>query len=164
VLLQLSFFSRVEIFHTSPDVMPALVVTLGLLGGSLTGAVTGFAIGFLIDCLLVAPLGATSLVLISAGYLAGLYRERFEMNSSLLPPLMCAGLTLFSELAFGAIQLMLGVDAPISALVLRDILAQTVFAFLLGWPIYYGVRRLLRSALVDQAAVRRRSGPTVLGT
>ena len=52
VLLQLSFFSRVELFHVSPDVLPALVVCLGLLGGSMTGAVSGFAIGFFLDCLL----------------------------------------------------------------------------------------------------------------
>ena len=53
VILQLSFFSQVSLFHVSPDVLPALVVVLGLLGGSLTGAVCGFSIGFLPDCLLV---------------------------------------------------------------------------------------------------------------
>ena len=49
------------------------------------------------------------------GYLAGLFRERFEIHSSLVPPLLCMGLTLFAELGFGAVQLMLGVDAPVSA-------------------------------------------------
>ena len=67
VLLQLSFFSQVAVFHTSPDVLPALVVSLGLLGGSTTGAVTGFSVGFLLDCLLVAPLGGDSLVLLATG-------------------------------------------------------------------------------------------------
>ena len=92
VLLQLSFFSRVELFHTSPDILPALVVSLGLLGGSMTGAVAGFSIGFLVDCLLVEALGATSLVLLGIGYLAGLFRERFEIHSALVPPLLCMGL------------------------------------------------------------------------
>jgi hypothetical protein len=50
VLLQLSFFSRVELFHVSPDILPALVVCLALLGGSLTGAVAGFSIGFSTAC------------------------------------------------------------------------------------------------------------------
>ena len=53
VLLQLSFFSQVELFHVSPDILPALVVCLALLGGSLTGAVAGFSIGLFLDCLLV---------------------------------------------------------------------------------------------------------------
>ena len=64
MLLQLTFFSRVELFHVSPDVLPALVVCLGLLGGTMTGAVCGFSIGFLLDCLLIEPLGGGSLVLL----------------------------------------------------------------------------------------------------
>jgi rod shape-determining protein MreD len=162
VLLQLSFFSRVELLHTSADILPLVVVALGLLGGSLTGAVAGFSIGFLVDCLLVAPLGGSSLVLLSAGYLAGLFRERFEIHSALVPPLLCMVLTLFAELGFAAVQLMLGVDAPVSTLIVRDMLLKSVYAFFLAWPIYYGLRRLLRPALVEESMVGRRQ-PTVLG-
>jgi rod shape-determining protein MreD len=163
VLLQLSFFSRVEFLHTSADILPLVVVALGLLGGSMTGAVAGFSIGFLVDCLLVAPLGGSSLVLLSAGYLAGLFRERFEIHSSLVPPLLCMVLTLFAELGFAAVQLMLGVDAPVSTLIVRDMLLKSIYAFFLAWPIYYGLRRVLRPALVEESRVNRRQ-PTVLGT
>lgn len=163
VLLQLSFFSRVEFLHTSADILPLVVVALGLLGGSMTGAVAGFWIGFLVDCLLVAPLGGSSLVLLSAGYLAGLFRERFEIHSALVPPLLCMVLTLFAELGFAAVQLMLGVDAPVSTLIVRDLLLKSIYAFFLAWPIYYGLRRLLRPALVEESRVSRRQ-PTVLGT
>ena len=163
VLLQLSFFSQVALFHTSPDVLPALVVSLGLLGGSMTGVVTGFSIGFLVDCLLIEPLGASSLVLLSTGYLAGLFRERFEIHSPLVAPLLCMGLTLFAELAFGALQLLLGLDATVSVLVVRDMLIKSVFAFFLGWPIYLGVRRALRSALVEDPSVRTRRQSSALG-
>jgi rod shape-determining protein MreD len=163
VLLQLSFFSEVELFHVSPDVLPALVVCLGLLGGSMTGAVSGFAIGFFIDCLLVEALGITSLVLLGVGYLAGLFRERFEIHNTLVPALLCMGLTLVAELGFGAIQLLLGLDAPLSALIIRDLLLKSVYAFFLAWPIYLGVRRALRPALVEDPRVQRRRQPTVLG-
>jgi rod shape-determining protein MreD len=163
VLLQLSFFSRIALFHTSPDVLPALVVSLGLLGGSMTGAVAGFSIGLLVDCLLVEALGATSLVLLSTGYLAGLFRERFEIHSALVPPLLCMGLTLFAEIGYGAVQLMLGIDSPVSLLIVRDTILKAVYAFFLGWPIYLGVRRALRPALVEDPRVRRRRQPTVLG-
>ena len=73
------------------------------------------------------------------------------------------GLTLFAELGFGAVELMLGVDAPVSGLVVRDMLLKSVFAFFLGWPIYLGLRRALRPALVEEHAVRRSRRPTVLG-
>jgi rod shape-determining protein MreD len=163
VILQLSFFSRVTLFDTSPDVLPALVVALGLLGGTMTGAVSGFAVGILLDCLLIQPLGGGSLVLLAVGYLAGLFRERFDIHSPLVPPLLCMALTLFAELGFGALALMLGVDSAVSALVVRDMLIKSIFAFFLGWPIYLGLRRLLRPALVEEPTVRPGRRPTVLG-
>jgi len=163
VLLQLSFFSQVELFHVSPDILPALVVCLALLGGSLTGAVAGFSIGFFVDCLLVEALGVSSLVLLGIGYVAGLYRERFEIHNSLVPALLCMGLTLAAELGFGAIQLLLGIDAPVSLLIVRDMLLKSVYAFFLGWPIYLLVRRSLRPALVEEPKVQRRRQPKVLG-
>jgi rod shape-determining protein MreD len=163
VLLQLSFFSQVELFHVSPDILPALVVCLALLGGSLTGAVAGFSIGLFLDCLLVEALGVSSLVLLSIGYLAGLFRERFEVHGSLVPALLCMGLTLLAELGFAAIQLLLGIDAPVSLLIVRDMLLKSVYAFFLGWPIYLLVRRALRPALVEEPKLQRRRQPRVLG-
>ncbi len=163
VILQLCFFSGVELFHVSPDVLPTLVVSLGLLGGGLTGAVSGFSIGFLVDCLLIQPLGGSSLVLIACGYLAGLFRERFEIQSPLLPPLLCMGFTLGAELGFGAVALMLGIEGTVSSLVLRDMLVKAVYAFFLAWPVYYGIKRALRPALVEDRTVRRTAPPTVLG-
>jgi rod shape-determining protein MreD len=163
VLLQLSFFSQVAVFHVSPDLLPALVICLGLLGGTMTGVVAGFSVGLLLDCLLVQPLGGGSLVLLAVGYLAGLFRERFEIHSALVPPLLCMVLTMLAELGFGALELMLGTDATVSTLVVRDTLIKGVYAFFLGWPIYLGLRRLLRPALIEEPVVRRRKGPTVLG-
>jgi rod shape-determining protein MreD len=163
VILQLTFFSQVALFHVSPDILPALVVCFGLLGGTMSGAVAGFSVGLLLDCLLVAPLGGDSLVLLAAGYAAGAYRERFPIPSRLIPPLLCAALTLLSELGFGAVQAMLGIDSTVSGLVVKDMLVKSVFAFFLGWPMYVGLRRLLRPALVEEPRSRRRR-PPVLGT
>lgn len=163
VLLQLSFFSQVTLFHVSPDILPALVVCLALLGGSLTGAVAGFSIGLFLDCLLVEALGISSLVLLGVGYVAGLYRERFEIHNTLVPALLCMGLTLAAELGFAAIQLLLGIDAPVSLLIVRDMVLKSVYAFFLGWPIYLLVRRALRPALVEEPKVQRRRQPRVMG-
>jgi rod shape-determining protein MreD len=163
VLLQLGFFSQVALFHVSPDVLPSLVVVLGLFGGTLTGAVCGFSVGLLLDCLLIAPLGGGSLVLLTTGYVAGLFRERFEIHSPLVPPLLCLGLTLFAELGFGAVQVMLGLDTAVSTLVIRDMLLKSVFAFFGGWAIYVGVRRALRPALVEEPMAAPRRRPTALG-
>ena len=72
-------------------------------------------------------------------------------------------LTLFAELGFAAVQVMLGVDAPVSVLIVRDMLLKSIYAFFLAWPIYFGLRRALRPALVEEPKVARRRQPTVLG-
>ncbi len=76
---------------------------------------------------------------------------------------MCMGLTLFAEVGYVAVQLMLGIDSQVSLLIVRDMLLKSIFAFFLGWPIYLAVRRILRPALVEEPRARRRP-PTVLGT
>ena len=58
---------------------------------------------------------------------------------------------------------MLGVDSPISALVIRDIAIKSIYAFFLGIPIYIVIRRVLRPALIEERAVRPRSQPRMIG-
>ena len=164
MLLQLSFFSQVALFHVSPDLLPALVVSLGLLGGTMTGAVDRL-LGRL-PARLPADRAARRRLAGPARAPAtwpALFRERFEIHSPLVPPLLCMGLTLFAELGFGAVELMLGVDTAVSGLVVRDMLIKSVYAFFLGWPIYLGLRRLLRPALVEEPARPAPRRPTVLG-
>ncbi|HEX5762712.1 MAG TPA: rod shape-determining protein MreD [Solirubrobacterales bacterium] len=164
VLLQICFFSRVTVFDVSPDGLPALVVVFGLLGGAMTGAVAGFAVGLLLDGSLVESLGGSSLVLIGIGYLAGTLRERLTLRGPLVAALLCMGLTVAAELGFALVQLTLGVDAPVSLLLVRDVVLKGIFAFFLGWPIYVVLCRLLRPALVEEPRLTRRRQPTVLGT
>jgi rod shape-determining protein MreD len=157
VILQTGFFSAVSLFGGTPNFLPVLVVCLGLLGGAVLGAVCGFSAGLLLDSALLQTLGVSSLVLLAVGYLAGRYREAFEVSSPLVPPALAAGLTLFASSAYAAIQLMLGVDAPVSLLVIREILLQTVISFVLTIPAYPAVRWALRPALVEGTS-RGRAG------
>ena len=48
-------------------------------------------------------------------------------------------------------------------LIVRDMLLKSIYAFFLGWPIYFGVRRILRPALVEEPRGRGAAQPTVLG-
>jgi rod shape-determining protein MreD len=152
VILQVSFFSYLSLLGTTPDVLAVVVICLGLLGGGVVGAVCGFAAGLLLDSLLLQTLGVSSLVLLGAGYLAGRYREGFEISGRWVAPLLAGALTAFGALGFAAIQLMLGVETDVSLLVLREILMKGVLAFLFALPIYALLRRVLRPALVDAGA------------
>jgi rod shape-determining protein MreD len=149
VLLQTSFFSYLSFLGTTPNLLPVVIVALGLLGGAVVGAVCGFAAGLLLDSVLLQTLGVTSLVLLSIGYLAGRYREGATITNSLIPPALIAGFTLLGAIGFAALELMLGVDASVSLLVVREIVVQALLAGLLAFPFYPLIRRLLRPALVD---------------
>ena len=161
VVLQLSFFSYLTVFGTTPNIMPLVVISLGLLGGAMIGAVCGFVIGLVLDSVLFAPLGVSSLVLLAVGYLAGRYREGTEISNTLLPPILIGALTMAASAGFAAIQLMLGVDTEVSLLVLREIVVQGLLAFLLAIPFYPLIRRVLRPAIVDDVVAGRRMGTPI---
>jgi rod shape-determining protein MreD len=155
VILQTSFFSYLSILGATPNVLPVVVVTLGLLGGAVVGAVGGFAAGLLLDSILLQTLGVSSLVLLSVGYLAGRHREGAPITNALLPPTLIAGFTMLAGAGLAAVELMLGVDAAVSLLVVREIVLQALFAGLLAFPLYPLIRFILRPALVDYAPAKR---------
>lgn len=170
VVLQVSFFSYLTMLGSAPDLLPVVVVSLGLLGGGVVGAVCGFAGGLLLDSVLLQTLGVSSLTLLSIGYLAGRYREGFEITHALVPALLAGGFTLLGAAGFAAVQLMLGVETPVSLLVLREILVHGLLAVVLAIPVYPLLRRVLRPGLIEDlpggrvlspASVRRgRIGPS----
>ncbi len=162
VIVQVSFFSFLSILGVTPYLVPVVVVCLGLLGGGVVGAVCGFFAGLLMDSLLLQTLGVSSLVLLSIGYLAGRYREGFEIRNGIVPALLAGGFTLLGAAGFAAIELMLGVNAPVSLLVVREIVVQALLAILLTFAVYPLVRRALGAALVDYQPSSRLLAPSRL--
>jgi rod shape-determining protein MreD len=155
VVVQVSFFSYLEFFGAIPNVIPVVIVSLGLLGGGVVGAVCGFVAGLLLDSVLLQTLGVSSLVLLSVGYLAGRYREGVEITSSWVPPLLAGGFTLLAAAGFAAVELMLGVDASVSIVFLREVVVQGLIGIVLAIPIYPLIRRILAPALIDYEPARR---------
>lgn len=158
VLLQLSFFSLTPILGETINIIPVAVIAIGLLGGAVPGAVSGFGVGLLLDSTLDSTLGVASLALLSAGYLAGRWREGYDIVPWFVPPLVTGALTGVYAAVYAALQLMLGVDDPVSPLFLREIFAQALLAVLIAIPLFPLIKRILRPALVDDRGVPRRSG------
>jgi rod shape-determining protein MreD len=155
-LAQVTFFAGIDLLGTTPDGAVLVVMALGLLGGSVAGAVGGFAIGLLIDCLLMTTLGAFAATLMAVGYVSGRYRESVGQPTRRALPLLGAGMTLLGALAFAAIQVGTGVDADVSALVVRDAIAQTFLGSLLALPVFLLVRLVLRPAVIEDRPGGRR--------
>ncbi|MCB0856804.1 MAG: rod shape-determining protein MreD [Solirubrobacterales bacterium] len=155
-ILQVAFFSQVELLGTSMWILPACAVIFGLLGGSLVGATVGFAFGFLGDALTDGPLGSACLIFMAVGYLAGTYRERGgEVDRPTV--MVAAGLaTLGSNLLLGIYTVLVGFDGYVSASLVPDLILQAFYGVLLAIPLYGLVRRVLRPALISESTPRRR--------
>lgn len=154
-LFQVTFLSKLIVFDVAPDVLPVVAIALGLLGGAVVGASAGFALGLIADTTLIAPLGITSLALLSAGYLAGRFREAFDIANTLVPIGLAGILTAVSAAIITVVQLTLGVESDVSILIVREIFLQGLMATALMAAVFPVVRRALRPALIDLEPPRR---------
>jgi cell shape-determining protein MreD len=119
--------------------------------------------GLLVDLVLFQTLGVTSLLYIVIGYWSGRVRELLDPAHGLVPLAMGAGATAVAGFGMALIQFLLGVDAPVSALLLQQIFVTILVNTLIALPVYAVVRRILRSTLPDDPRRRRRRAYTTGG-
>lgn len=163
VVVQTAFISQLPIAGANADLSPLLVMVVGLLCGSLAGGCFGFGVGLLADVVSLQTLGVSSLVLLGVGYGAGRLREARDPEGTLVPIAVGAAATLAFGIGFALLQFLLGVDAPVSWALLRQLLATLVINTLLALPVYALVRRILRPALPEDPRRRRRRAYTTGG-
>ncbi len=160
VILQLSAFSQIGIAGGHADLVVLAVAAVAYYAGSVSGSAAGFAAGFLLDLLTGATMGASSLVLTAVGYGVGRFREVRDPSHGLMPIPVGAAATAAWVMAFAAVSLMLDIGARVSPLVLRDMVVTVLLNALLAFPVFTGIRKLLRPSLArDPAEVRRRRKP-----
>jgi rod shape-determining protein MreD len=163
VFAQLGVISEVPVFGVTIDLSPLLVAFVGLLCGSTLGALTGFAVGLLVDLMLVQTLGVTSLLFTLIGYWAGRLRELRDPQAALTPLLVGAGAAATAMVGYSLIEFLLGVDAPVSLELLRQIVLGVIVDTLLALPLWLLVRRVLDPSLPDDPRRRRRRAYTTGG-
>jgi rod shape-determining protein MreD len=156
VIVQEAAIAQITIFGTSADLTPLVVMSVGLLTGSISGAIMGFGVGLLIDMALFQTLGVTSLLYIAIGYWSGRLLELRDPSHGLVPMAAGAAATAFTGLGLALIQFLLGVDSPVSWLLLQQILIAVLVNSLISLPVYALVRRVLRGALPEDPRQRRR--------
>ena len=163
VVVQESAVSQISIFGVSADITPLVVMSVGLLAGSLPGAIMGFGTGLLVDTVLVQTLGVTSLLYIAIGYWSGRLRELRDPAHGLVPLAAGAAATAVAGLGMTLIQFLLGVDAPVSLLLLQQIFITVLVNTLIALPVYALVRRVVQPVLPDDPRRRRRRAYTTGG-
>lgn len=156
VLFQIGAVSEVPVFGVNADLSPLLVAFVGLLCGSTLGAATGFAVGLLVDLTLLQTLGLTSFVFTLIGYWCGRLRELRDPQAALTPLLVGGGASALSLIGYSLMEFLLGVDAPVSLELLRQIVLGIVVNTIVALPMWAIVRRALESALPEDPRRRRR--------
>ncbi|HEY1592696.1 MAG TPA: rod shape-determining protein MreD [Solirubrobacteraceae bacterium] len=163
VIIQAAAVSQISIFGISADLTVLVVMSVGLLAGSIAGSIMGFATGLLVDMVLVQTLGVTSLLFLVIGYWSGRLRELRDPSHGLVPMALGAAATAFAGIGMAVIQFLLGVDAPVSWLLLEQIFIAVLVNTLLALPVYALVRRVIEPALPADPRRRRRRAYTTGG-
>jgi len=140
-----------------------LVAFVGLLCGSMVGAVSGFAVGLLVDLALMQTLGVSSLIFTVIGYWSGRLRELRDPQAALTPLLVGTAAAAASMIGYSLIEFLLGVDAPVSLELVRQIVLGVVVDTIVALPMWAIVRRSLEGALPDDPRRRRRRAYTTGG-
>jgi rod shape-determining protein MreD len=156
VFFQIGVVSELPIFGVYVDLSPLVVAFVGLLCGSTVGAATGFAVGLLVDLMLVQTLGVTSFIFTLIGYWSGRLRELRDPQAAITPLLVGAGAAAASLVGYSVMEFLLGVDAPVSFELLREIVIGVVLSTVLALPVWAIVRRSLEGGLPEDPRRRRR--------
>jgi rod shape-determining protein MreD len=163
VFFQIGVVSEVPVFGVTVDLSILLVAFVGLLCGSTVGAVSGFAVGLLVDLALVQTLGLTSLVFTLIGYACGRLRELRDPQAALTPLLVGAAATAAALVGYSLMEFMLGVDAPVSLLLLREIVLGILVNTIVALPMWMLVRRAIVGGRPADPRRRRRRAYTTGG-
>lgn len=156
LLFQIGVVSEVPVFGVNADLSPLLVAFVGLLCGSTFGAATGFAVGLFVDLALLQTLGVSSLIFTLIGYWSGRLRELRDPQAALTPVLVGAAASAASLIGYSLVEFMLGVDAPVSLELLREIIVGVIVNTIIALPVWLVVRRALEGALPEDPRRRRR--------
>jgi rod shape-determining protein MreD len=163
VVIQEAAVSQISVFGTSADLTPLVVMAVGLLTGSIYGTIAGFGIGLLVDLFLFQTLGVTSLLYIVIGYWSGRLRELRDPSHGLVPMGLGAAATAFAGVGMTIMQFLLGVDAPVSLLLVQQIFVTVLVNTLIALPVYAAVKRVIEPAMPQDPRRRRRRAYTTGG-
>jgi rod shape-determining protein MreD len=156
VFFQVGVVSELPVFGVNADLCSLLVAFVGLTCGSSIGAACGFAVGLFVDLALLQTLGLTSLILTLVGYWCGRLRELRDPQAALTPLIVGAVASAVSLVGYSLMEFMLGVDAPVSFELLRQIVLGVLVNTIVALPMWALTRRVLEGALPEDARRRRR--------
>ena len=155
VILQVVAASQLRPFGATADLVPLVVAATALLLGPVAGAGFGFGIGLFLDLSLVQTVGLSSLLYVAVGYGAARLRD-LRPDSPVTAIIVGAIVTLGAGIGYSLMQFLIGVDAPVSLELLREIASTALVNAAIAAPVFAVVRRWLAPTLPEDASRRPR--------
>jgi len=100
---------------------------------------------------------------VAIGYWAGRLLELRDPQGALVPFAVGAAATAIATIGYSIMEFLLGVDAPVSFVLVREIVATILLNALISGVVYAIVRRWLMPALPEDPRRRRRRAYTTGG-
>lgn len=144
MLAQAGIAPYLTIGSATPNFMLLVAVTVALTSGPTAGTSAGFAAGLIFDLLGSGPVGPMALVLAVTGYLAGMMHEQMFAEGWLLPITVLFFAALATEVAYGLMLTLLGVDMAFWRALFTMMLPAAVYNTVLALLIYPWLARFLR--------------------
>lgn len=143
-LLQAAVGPSIAIMSVRPNFLLIVTIVMALVNGPVEGAFVGFIAGILFDLLGTGPFGTAALVLCIVGYLAGVLYERIFAQGWLLPVLVLAVTSFFSELLSLIVLLVLGQQVGFGAALFTRAIPTVLYTTLVAVVVFPALSRLLR--------------------
>ena len=120
--VQTTLLTEMKFFGIIAQLLLALSITTGLVGGSESGALAGFVLGLMFDLVLTSPLGLSALVYACAGWGAGYFHSRTLANPKWLDCLVTGILSGVATFALAVVANVIGVEGWLSGRIIKVII------------------------------------------
>jgi rod shape-determining protein MreD len=141
-ILQTAWLTYVPLWSGIADPLLPIIMTVGLLHGSEDGALVGAGIGLLHDIMSGSPLGLGMAAGACVGFTAGLGERSISLESTWLPAVGGAALTVLSALVVIIGTHLIGLNHVAAGEFARATLGSACYNAVIALPIFHGIRRL----------------------
>lgn len=142
-ILQITLFSRIEIFGTSANISIPIIIALSIGFNAFTGSYTGLFIGLVEDLLFSPILGPKALFYFLTGFIVGDQNYRFNIKDIRTGIVLTFLLSLIMSIVSFVVANFNGVN-----IIFIDFVKSTLIFMILNTILYYPIQRIFAKIFV----------------
>lgn len=147
------FFNMVNISGVRPDVLLAIIASLGVLGGSRKAGIIGLCVGLFMDVFFNKYVGLTAISYMLTGVVGGFFFQKFYADNLVIPSAVAGAMAFVKDNIMALSHTIGGVNYDYLNIMLAYILPCALFTAAVCIPIHI----ILKRATARQVRVEHRS-------